>query len=290
MKKIGLILAALGLISSAVLAGENQLEIKKIGQELEINNTSGGEDIGEKVKFSTSVELSYQDWIFGIEGKKEWKMDTVAGIKSRKSKFELEAIKSVNENLELGVKFEGESDKDNYGFTYEYAKDFFISEGEFTYSAVNTGKKEERDEFEIEAEPLGFKYKDLKITWYIDYVKVLGEIPQNSEKYKLENQIRVYWDFYKSSKLDLSAEYRIGLNNKIKFSGNKIDVDEDEVKYKDFGMNAIYLSADYSVTKNLTIYGEYGYEIYNWQYINSGKTCNSEKYYEELTLGWKYKF
>lgn len=290
MKKIGLILAALGLISSAVLAGENQLEIKKIGQELEINNTSGGEDIGEKVKFSTSVELSYQDWIFGIEGKKEWKMDTVAGIKSRKSKFELEAIKSVNENLELGVKFEGESDKDNYGFTYEYAKAFFISEGEFTYSAVNTGKNEERDEFEIEAEPLGFKYKDLKITWYIDYVKVLGEIPQNSEKYKLENQIRVYWDFYKSSKLDLSAEYRIGLNNKIKFSGNKIDVDEDEVKYKDFGMNAIYLSADYSVTKNLTIYGEYGYEIYNWQYINSGKTCNSEKYYGELTLGWKYKF
>ncbi len=290
MKKIGLILAALGLISSAVLAGENQLEIKKIGQELEINNTSGGEDIGEKVKFSTSVELSYQDWIFGIEGKKEWKMDTVAGIKSRKSKFELEAIKSVNENLELGVKFEGESDKDNYGFTYEYAKDFFISEGEFTYSAVNTGKNEERDEFEIEAEPLGFKYKDLKITWYIDYVKVLGEIPQNSEKYKLENQIRVYWDFYKSSKLDLSAEYRIGLNNKIKFSGNKIDVDEDEVKYKDFRMNAIYLSADYSVTKNLTIYGEYGYEIYNWQYINSGKTCNSEKYYGELTLGWKYKF
>lgn len=290
MKKFGLLLAILGVISSTALAGDDQLEIKKVGQELEIDNTSGGEDIGEKVKFSTAVELGYKNWTFGIEGKKEWKMDTVEGIKSKKAKMELEVVKSFNDYLDMGVKFEGESDKDNYGFIYEYAQGFFTSEAEFTYSAVNTGEEGERDEFEIEAEPLGLQYRDFRITWYVDYVKTIGEVVESSQKYTLENQLRFYWDFYKGEKIDLTAEYRLGLNNTVKFSGEKSDVDEDEVEYKNFGMNALYISADYKATENLTIYGEYGYEIYDWEYISSGKNCNSGTYYGELTLGWKYKF
>lgn len=70
MKKLALLLAALGVMSATTFAAESALRITNVGQEVEIENTSGGQDIGESVYFGTSVGLAYKDWTFGVIGAK----------------------------------------------------------------------------------------------------------------------------------------------------------------------------------------------------------------------------
>lgn len=80
MKKTLLLLGALSLISSAAYAKEvlpaveeqpivveevvkaqPMLRVTDVGQYLEIDNTSGGEDIGQEVHFANYVGLAYGD-------------------------------------------------------------------------------------------------------------------------------------------------------------------------------------------------------------------------------------
>ena len=64
MKKLALLLAALGVMSATTFAAESALRITNVGQEVEIENTSGGQDIGQSVWFKNMINLSYKDWTF----------------------------------------------------------------------------------------------------------------------------------------------------------------------------------------------------------------------------------
>ena len=64
MKRLALLLAAMGVISVGAMAEAPALKVTNIGQSIEIDNTSGGEDIGETVYFFNTLGLSYGDWNF----------------------------------------------------------------------------------------------------------------------------------------------------------------------------------------------------------------------------------
>lgn len=63
MRKTAVLLAALGIISGVAYAEQPELKVKSVGQFIQVDNTSGNEDIGEKVHFGNKVSLSYgKDW------------------------------------------------------------------------------------------------------------------------------------------------------------------------------------------------------------------------------------
>lgn len=106
MKKLALLLAALGVMSATAFAEESALRITNVGQEVEIENTSGNENIGESVYFGTSVGLAYKDYTFGIIGAKRWAMDT-EDTESLTGRLVLDAWKNYD-NYKLGFRFRTE--------------------------------------------------------------------------------------------------------------------------------------------------------------------------------------
>ena len=55
------------------------LRLTSIGQEIEIENNSGGSNIGESVYFGNSVGLSTDNWNFGITAARFWDAATKEG-------------------------------------------------------------------------------------------------------------------------------------------------------------------------------------------------------------------
>lgn len=108
MRKTALLLTTLGIISGAAYAEQPELKVKSVGQYIEIDNTSGAEDIGEKVHFGNKVSLSYgKDWSFGLMARKAWKTDTDDGIHSTGHRIDLDAWKK----WEITSQLEQDGDK-----------------------------------------------------------------------------------------------------------------------------------------------------------------------------------
>ena len=80
MKKLGLLLATMGIISMGAYAAP-KLEVTSIGQELQYEhlNSAATSDI----KLFTTVNLKYDDWTFSIQGGKFWLNGTSSAEKKR---------------------------------------------------------------------------------------------------------------------------------------------------------------------------------------------------------------
>ena len=289
MKRLALLLAAMGIVSAAAFAEAPVLKVTSIGQELEVENDSGAENIGDSVFFGTMVNLSYGDWTFGLTGAKFWSVDTKDGFDSVNSRLQFDIGKSVTDNLRLTGRYRGQKDYDRYQVGYSYADGMLWSSGDFWYNA-NTD--EAIDNFEAEWFPVGVQYGIFKAGWFVNYWKALGSFDSVTDAGKkdeyIEHQVRLYATLYQGEKLTVSTEARITLTADGEYEGG--DKATTESLYKDFGRNRLYLGANYAVTESLTVYGKYGYEIRDKEYVATGKDDKSNNYYGDLILGWNYKF
>jgi opacity protein-like surface antigen len=158
MKKTLLLLGALSLISSAAYAKEvlpaveeqpivveevvkaqPMLRVTDVGQYLEIDNTSGGEDIGQEVHFANYVGLAYgDDWTFGFMARKAWSMDTDDGIHSGDHRLDLDVWKHFNDNFSLGFRFRNQDDFDRYYLRTKYSYGMFSGDFDIAYQSNNS--------------------------------------------------------------------------------------------------------------------------------------------------------
>ena len=285
MKKLALLLAALGVMSATTFAAEPTLKVTSIGQEVEIENTSGGEDIGESVFFGTMVNLSYGDWTFGVTGAKRWAVDT-KDTDSLTGRLQLDAMRKFD-GYSLGLRYRGEKSYDryyvrgawNHGFLYGSADVWYESR---TNEGANTDKN---DALRAEVFPIGVQYNGMKLGWFVDYTKTLGTLKANSMEESFEHQLRFYAPLYKGERLTVQTEIRHTLHNNKEYKEKTA-----HTVYDDFGRTRVYLKNNYKVNEALDVYFNYAYEVRDWAAKDGEQNTDSNKYFGDIVFGWKYKF
>lgn len=288
MKKLALLLAALGVMSATTFAAESALRITNVGQEVEIENTSGGEDIGESVYFGTSVGLAYKDWTFGVTGAKRWAVDT-KDTDSITGRVVLDAWKNYD-NYKLGFRFRSEKDYDRYYGRVAWNYNMLWGAADIWYeSKTKSDAADANDTLRGEVYPIGVQYKGVKLGWFIDYTKTLGGVGEGKLDEKFEHQLRFYAPLYKGEKLTVQTEIRHTLTVDDKYNNEK-KAKNNVTRFEDFGRTRIYLKNNYQVNESLNVYLNYGYEFKDMEQVNSGKSYDSDNYYGVCTFGWNYKF
>lgn len=283
MKKLALLLAALGVMSAATFAAEPTLRITNVGQEVEIENESGGSNIGESVYFGTSVGLAYKDWTFGVIGAKRWNVDT-DDTDSITGRVVLDAWKNYD-NYKLGFRFRSEKDYDRYYGRVAWNHNMLWGSADIWYeSKSGTGNN---DTWRGEIFPIGVQYKGVKLGWFIDAEIATGSVQEGKREENFEHQLRLYAPLYKGEKLTLTTQIRHTLTVDDKFNDEKAS---GASRYEDFGRTRIYLESDYKVTDSLNVYLKYGYEFREKEYVATGKSDENKNYYGDLIFGWNYKF
>lgn len=290
MKKLALLLAALGVMSATTFAAESALRITNVGQEVEIENTSGGQDIGESVYFGTSVGLAYKDWTFGVIGAKRWSVDT-DDVDSITGRVVLDAWKNYD-NYKLGFRFRSEKDYDRYYARGAWNHGMFWGSADIWYEA-KTGKdiykNDKNDTWRGEIFPIGVQYNGIKLGWFVDAEIVSGSVADGYREQNFEHQLRFYAPLYKGEKLTVQTEIRHTLTVDDKYNNEK-KAKNDATRFEDFGRTRIYLKNNYQVNESLNVYLNYGYEFKDMEQVNSGKSYDSDNYYGVCTFGWNYKF
>lgn len=293
MRRLALLLAAMGVISVGAMAETSALKVTNIGQELEIENVSGSTngDIGATT-FTTTVGLSYEDWLFSVQAGKMWNIDSDNGFDSTNGRMQFDVWNKINDNLNLGFRYRGESDNDRYYGRAEWNYGMVYGAADVWYQSVNGNGN---DNLEAEIFPVGINYGAFKAAWFVNYWKSIGNTEIGDKTEYLENQIRLYADLYKGEKLTLSAEARITLTADVDYEGGKKvakspKANSVEYVYKDFGRNRFYLGASYQVTESLNVYGKYGYEFREMEIVNTGERTDSQNYYGDFIVGWNYTF
>lgn len=284
MKKLALLLTALGVVSVVSYGAEPVLKVTSVGQEIEIENVSGGSDIGEDSLFGTTVGLSYGDWTFAVTGGKFWDIDT-DNTDSKDGRLQMDAWKKFD-NYKLGFRYRGQKDFDRYYLRGTWDYDVLWGAADIWYQANNKAN----DAWRGEIFPIGVKFGSVKIGWFIDWTQVMGRTGSGELENNFEHQIRAYATFYKGKKITLSTEGRFTLTVDDKFKDGDKRAKDTVGRYEDFGRNRIYLGADYQVNTNLNVYLKYGYEVRNMEKVNDGKSFDSNNYYGDFIVGWNYKF
>ena len=319
MKKLALLLGALSLVSSVAYAKEvvpaveevvvveeaapvaaaPALRVTSFGQEIEVDNTSGGSNIGEEVYFYNNVGLAYGDnWTFGLSAAKIWDMDTDDGIHSSDARLQIDVWNQTTDTLKLGFRYRGQKEFDRYYARYDWSNGVLWSAGDFWYQSNNTSSDKGRelgtsDNLETEWFPIGLQYGPVKVGYFINAIKPLDSDYEEREDY-IEHQIRAYATLYKGEKVTVSAEGRFTLTADDNYKKDEDGLKTSYVKYDDFGRNRVYLGVDYAVSENLNVYTKYGYEFRNWtcEDLAEGEEHDhdSNRYYGEFYLGWNYAF
>lgn len=308
MRKTALLLTTLGIISGAAYAEQPELKVKSVGQYIEIDNTSGAEDIGEKVHFGNKVSLSYgKDWSFGLMARKAWKTDTDDGIHSTGHRIDLDAWKKMGDNFSIGARWRQEKSYDRYYLRTKYSYGMFSGDFDIAYQSNNSeaGRKSgDRDGYYFEGTPVSVKLGPATVGYYF---KTETPIAAGSDfngagiDHWYRHQLRVGMPVYQREKLNIGVQYGWEFANDIEVSGDETN-DKFTLKH-DNNSHILWLTASYQVTENLTVTGSYEYDMFKWEkegngssYVSNGsnKTTNgsldSDKYYGELQIGWTYKF
>ena len=286
MKKLALLLAALGLVSAvAYTAEEPKLKVTSIGQEFELENTSGGSDIGEDVWATMNVGLSYGKWTFGVLGGKIANVDSDE-YTDKGGRFQFDAMRNFG-NYQLGFRYRIHNEnQDRWYLRGAWQQGMFWGSADLWYQVNQGTGKNENDVFRGEIFPLGIQYKDYKVGWFVDWTKATGNLSDTALEESFEHQLRFYAPIYKGEKLTLSTEYRLTLT-----ADNDYQTKDDHAGvYEDFGRHRLYIKANYKVTESLDVYGHYAYELRDREFADDGKSCDSDNYFNTLLLGWKYKF
>ncbi|MCF2626133.1 hypothetical protein I6E17_08180 [Fusobacterium perfoetens] len=302
MKKLALLLGALSLVSSVAYAKEvvpaveevvvveeaapvaaPALTVTNIGQYIEVDNTSGGADIGEKVHFANVVGLAYEDWTFGLMARKAWSMDTDDGIHSNGHRMELDFWKNY-ENFSVGAIWRGESDSDRYLARVKYNYGMFSGNLMAGYKFMNN---DANDYFYAEGMPVAVSYGPVKVGYYFEYSKYNGtsDKPKGKDGWDMKeealHQVRVFFPIYNGEKLSLDGQYRYQFAH-----------DQEYVKKQGWDENNRHiaiLGANYALTDNLSINGYYQYE-WNKYEAHDKKEAKHDDYYGEFCVGWTYSF
>lgn len=287
MKKLALLLAALGVMSATAFAEESALRITNVGQEVEIENTSGNENIGESVYFGTSVGLAYKDYTFGIIGAKRWAMDT-EDTESLTGRLVLDAWKNYD-NYKLGFRFRTEKSYDRYYVRGAWNHGMLWGSADVWYESKTKegNNNDDNDQLRAEVFPIGVQYNGIKLGWFVDYTKNLGNLNLGQLEEKFEHQLRFYAPLYTGEKLALSTEIRHTLTVDDEYNNEKLSTAS---RYENFKRNRAYLRADYKATENLNLYVKYGYEIREMEKVSDGRKDESNNYFGDLIVGWNYKF
>ena len=285
MKRIPLLLAALGVVSAAAYAAP-ELRVTSIGQEVEAEHKNG-EDSTTAWLYN-NVGLAYGDWTFGFQGAKQWAYsDKNDDVKGSDSRVQFDVWKRVNEDLKLGARYRGDKNLQRFMARYDYSHGMFLSSGDFWYQ-VNENEdstKDNPDTLRAEWFPLGVKIGPVTAKYLIDYTKMTGERVGQEQESSIEHQLRLYAPLYKWDKLSLSTEARITLHAENEYKETK-----GYTTWEDFGRNRLYLKANYAMTENLGVYVNYAYEFGKHEGRDGEKDPQGNKYYQNLTFGWSYTF
>jgi outer membrane protein G len=286
MKKLALLLAALGVMSATTFAAEPTLKVTSIGQEIELENTTGNEDIGESLFFFNTVNMAYGDWSFGLTAGKAWSLDTDE-IEGNNHRVQLSASKNFG-NYNLGLRWRTQENYDRYYVTGSYNTGMFFGSADLWYEEVKGEAAGKNDILRGEITPVGVQFGDWKVAYFMDCYKYVGDFESGETKNDLQHQIRFYAPLYKGEKLGLRAEWRLTVHENIDVEGSKEK--SSASKIKDFGRSRVYLHASYKATESLDLYGSYYYEFRDDEFVATGKNKDTDEYKGDLVLGWKYKF
>ena len=291
MKKLALLLAALGVVSAAAYAAP-ELTVTNVGQEVEIEHTNGTD--GTTAWLFNSVGLKYDDWSFGFTGAKQWKYsDKNDDVTSNNHRLQFDVSKPITENFKLTGRYRGQKNFDRFQVGYAYNYGMLLSSGDFFYDSYNGNG---HDEFHAEWFPIGVNLGPVQLKYYLEYVEDLGGREIGERENYIDHQLRAYATLYKGERLTLSTEGRFSFIQDNEYNGQpKTDEKDGYRHFDDFGRSRIYLKANYAMTENLSVYANYFYEFKEWalEDNNNGKGYNddySEKYTSNLVLGWSYRF
>lgn len=290
MKRLALLLAAMGIISVGAMAETPKLEVTNFGQSIEIENTSGKTqgDIGD-TWFWNNLGMRYDDWTFGFQFGKMWTLDSDDGVQNNNGRVQITATKNFG-NYYLGAKTRMQQDYDRYhllaGWTYG---DFYGDYDVYYHSTQGDDKKP--DSFRYEIFPVGVKYGDFKAAWFVEGHESVGSNKAGEEESYITHQLRFYAPVYKGEKLTMTTEYRLTLmEDQDKYE----KVTEPYTTAKDFGRHRLYLRNNYAVSENLSVFLNYGYQISDYEgnseTKNNKAAVDSKKYWGDLEFGWTYTF
>ena len=285
---------------AAPVAAAPALTVKYVGQNIEVDNWSGSENIGT-VMLGNSVGLAYgDDWTFDFFARKGWNMDTDDGIHSNGHRLQLDAWRHF-ENYSLGFRFRGESDKDSYYLRGKYNYGMFSGFADVAYRSKNgqdAGRpKGNGDAIYIEAMPIAVNVGPVTVGYYFEADDIALDTQNDGFNHKWRHQLRASAPIYTGEKLSLGLEYRWQFNTDIDYD----DVNNVPVEYREENSNShiVVLSGAYAVTENLTVSGYYQYDMYDFDAKNvsdssyrtsKGHDIDSSRYYGEFGLGWTYTF
>lgn len=295
MRKVALLLASLGIMAAAY-AEQPKLEVTNVGQEFYIENQAGNYDLDE-VSLFTNVGLKYGDnWTFGLQAGKQWNVnygddhDIVSSNNQSADRYQLDAWRKINDDLKLGFRFRGTDGYDRWYVRYDWKHGMLWSAGDIWYQAENE-KNDGRDSLQFEVFPIGVQYGPVKLGYFVNYVKQMGDVKDTEKEDYWEHQVRAYATLYKGEKLTLTTQARVTFAAEENYKGEAAKTFRT---YDDFGgRNRIYLGANYKYTDNLSLYVDYGYEFREWKYENGTEASydgKSQENYQEITIGWKYTF
>ena len=299
MKKLALLLAALGVVSAAAYAAP-ELRVTSIGQEIEIenddhNSSKPGKGDLDDVWLFNNVGLAYGDWSFGLQAGKQWTANLDddngkdKGVKSDDSRLQIDVWNKVTDDLKLGFRYRGSKTYDRFYARWDYNHGMFWSSGDVWYESKNGAYG--TDWVKSEFFPLGLKYGAFKVGYFVNYEKMMGGADvvngKGDKTEYFEHQIRAYATLYKGEKLTLTTEGRFTISQEEEFNGSEPATYRH---YDDLGRNRIYLGADYKVSENLNVYGKYGYEFRDWKLEGKNAEDHTQNAYQDFVIGWKYTF
>ena len=312
MKKLVLLLGALSMVSAAAYAKEvvpaveevavveevkaaPTLTVTNVGQYIEIDNTSGSEDIGEDVHFANFVGLAYGDWTFDFMARKTWSMDTDDGIHSKNHRLDLDVWRHFD-NFSLGYRFRNEDSFDRYYLRTKYHSGMFSGWIDAAYQSNNgNADVENEDAYYVEAMPIMFTYGPVTLgyyfeadTWSVNTVhRPNTEADKNGFEHWYRQQLRVSAPIYTTDKLNVGLEYRWQFDTDAEYDmayrGDK-GYDEDDQRH------IVVLSASYDLTENFNINGYYQYEFRSYDRKGDNGPDKDDNYYGEFCIGWNYTF
>ena len=287
MKRIPLLLAALGVVSAAAYAAP-ELRVTSIGQTLAIENTSGAENIGEAVQFVNKLGLAYEDWTFNFLARKTWSAST-EDWKDKDGKVHSDGFKSVNHRMEIvasrsfgdysaGLKWRAQKDYDRFQVPVSYKFGMFTGNIAPGYQFNNTDGGQ--DAFFMDGEPLQVKFGPVQLAYWLEYTKSTGDVAADKNAHDYRNQIRLRGTLYSTEDYKIGAEYRYQFLNDVELGNGKDGVENNR--------HIVIVNAAYNLTENLVIDGYYEYDFN--KYDEHDAAPKADNYYGELGFGWTYKF
>lgn len=309
MKRLALLLAAMGIVSVGAMAEAPKLEVTNVGQEIEIENENGRQTFDDVWLFN-NVGLKYGDWTIGLTAGKQWSVDFEGqSTHSDNGRLQMDIWKKVTPDLKLGTRLRLQDDYDRYYARWDYngSNNMFFSWGDVWYESNNddsdVGRKNGTPDY-IKAEtlPIGVKVGLVKVGYYFQYYGALGssEATDNHYESEMEHQIRLYAPLYQGEKLGLSFEGRFTIAEEQDWNNDGKDRVRDKVKtpgyreYDSFGRTRLYVKFDYKVTESLNVYGQYAYEWRDFDYqegdIRENYHGKAAENYQDILVGWRYTF